>query len=196
MLKVSQILLTLGLALPLAGCAGYWRTQYPKATLQTCFKNQEIQSDESAGIFRAEIDSPVYQTYTGPNDNLKPILTSVFEQQLKAARQAAQTGNYGPLNAAYAKIRPIELANFMIACNNLAAKDNNNGIVKITSDYTQLIQLANQFLNETPAPYPTPRTCSNNYMLNHPEIIKAGAEAGVVYSMTPFINDTKKFTRS
>lgn len=76
----------------------------------------------------------------------------------------------------------------MIACNNLAAKDVNNGIVRITSDYTQLIQLANQYLNKTPAPYPTARTCSNNYMLNHPEIIKAGAEAGVVYSMTPLVN--------
>ena len=114
MLKVSQILLTLGLALPLAGCAGYWRTQYPKATLQTCFKDQTIQSDESAGIFRAEFDSPVYQTYTGHNDNLKPILTSVFEQQLKAARQAAETGNYGPLNAAYAQIRPKALSDFSV----------------------------------------------------------------------------------
>ena len=195
MLKVSQILLTLGLALPLAGCAGYWRTQYPKATLQTCFKDQTIQSDEQDGIIRAEIKSPVFSIMACPSGgnscaavNRQQQLTSVLEQQLKAGRQAAKLGNYGPLNAAYAKVRPIELANFMIACNNLAAKDVNNGIVKITSGYTQLIQLANQFLNETPAPYPTPRTCSNNYMYNHPEIIKAGAEAGVVYSMTPLVN--------
>ena len=107
MLKVSQILLTLGLALPLAGCAGYWRTQYPKATLQTCFKDQTIQSDEQDGIIRAEIKSPVYSIMACPSGgnscaavNRQQQLTSVLEQQLKAGRQAAKLGNYGPLNAA------------------------------------------------------------------------------------------------
>ena len=207
----SRLLLTLGLAVSLSGCAGFgtwnnnwnnsWNNitggvrnygQYPMPNAQTCFTNPTLVAAKQQGLYALESQKVT--------EGISPI-TLVRDELIPATNQLFVQNNPQPLNALYAQIQPQTLANFMIGCNEVIVKER----AQLIQERVQLIQDVNNqrnqiaqwqnYLNTTPAPQPTLQTFQYSYYKTHPEIEKAGGDIQVDFCAQMVEESVCKFAR-
>ncbi|MBO6086481.1 MAG: hypothetical protein J6P19_08825, partial [Acetobacter sp.] len=206
----SRLLLTLGLAVSLSGCAGFgtwnnnwnnsWNNitggvrnygQYPMPNAQTCFTNPTLVAAKQQGLDNLEFQKAA--------EGISKI-TLVRDELIPATNQLFVNNNPQPLNALYAQIQPPTLANFMIGCNEVIVKERAQLIQErqhLLQERVQLIQDINtkrnqiaqwqNYLNTTPAPQPTLQTFQESYVTAHQEIGKAEDAIGNIYQGKPML---------
>ena len=194
----SRLLLTLGLAVSLSGCAGFgtwnnnWNNitggvrnygQYPTPNAQTCFTNPTLVAAKQQGLDNLEFQKA--------RQGISPT-TLVRDELIPATNKLIVNNNPQALNALYAQIQPQTLANFMIGCNEVFAQEGKlliqerqQLIQHINTQRNQIAQWQN-YLNTTPAPQPTLQMFQEyNYTNHHPEIGKAGGDFNLIYEAKP-----------